>query len=271
MSYVFGLGDSMRVGPQYVVPTNTAAQIIQRGPHGKWISPPLSVGPSKDRQEFRWWNSYTHTTLPWVPPQTVVGVAGLSGITEASFWEKRSLSSAAKEIKQLAIQCSRTGLGNQSCSIVLQTAKTFRARLRTFEHWGEGLFGIYDAWNVIDMTAQQAEVIASKKIQGQDIPKGALEDPEKQSQSAISAQQAGQLATGQVPTLTKEFYGEDVPSWVKGVSEDISKSLSSAAEEAKKNQLKLIAMAVLGLGAVAFLYGAGTGAGRGVGERISNL
>ena len=29
MSYTHGLGDSMRVGPQYVVPTDTAAQIIQ--------------------------------------------------------------------------------------------------------------------------------------------------------------------------------------------------------------------------------------------------
>lgn len=242
MSY-YGMGDHLRVGQQFQVPRSWGAQVIRRGPHGKPIAPPLAVDPAARGwgQELRWWSDYPTGSLS-VPQQSVVGVSGFGLLEEPGVLLKRAIAARADELFTAAKAC------NYDCSAMLGAIKGFRVSIRQYPRWGAPTLPLYPSWQVIDITAQQAEVIALRRSRNQQIPAGALQRVKDDSTAMHVA-----------PELAEAT--KDAALSVVNAPRDMLDAAEAAFQKNMKYQALLLGGAVLALGLVAFSYGAGSGVG----------
>lgn len=108
-----GLGDHLRVGPQSIPPgASSGVAIVQRGPHGRMISPPPPPGV------LRWWGE-DESLLPgpWTPQQRVIGVMGMGGSVEPDNATKGALSKAASALFDAALAAQRDGQTNVAIAL----------------------------------------------------------------------------------------------------------------------------------------------------------
>lgn len=71
-----GLGDHIRVGPQYIPAAIRGTPIVQRGPHGRRFAPL----PSDDDPGVRFWSETLYQPGEWTPRQHTTGVMGFRGL-----------------------------------------------------------------------------------------------------------------------------------------------------------------------------------------------
>jgi hypothetical protein len=130
-----GLGDHMKVGPQYQVPTNRAVTLVQRGPHGQSLFPPTRYGGNG----IGWWNEQAQPT-PWTPKQKVVSLLGMGGSQrEASRAEKVRLTNTSKDLQRKTQDVERLASSNKrkvaTAFSVAQHARTAIAELEKLQMW----------------------------------------------------------------------------------------------------------------------------------------
>lgn len=119
-----GLGDHLRVGPQYVLPADRGMPIVERGPHGAPLSKP---DPSRP---LRFW-SERRITQEWTPKQRVTGVMGMgAGRPEASDDVKKSLSEQARTLAS-----NSKGVSPETASSIISSANALQAQLDSYQPW----------------------------------------------------------------------------------------------------------------------------------------
>jgi len=154
-----------------------------RGPHGQRLAADtVHTRAGKERGSgFRWWSEQLNipADVKWNPQQVVTGVMGLGSLggTSASDSEKKSFTQSAKSLLRQANACAQS-----ACPEVLARASAMRRSIRAYDKWEtswwnpSSLIGDgpgYDDWQVVDGNLQAAEVAASRRSQGREVPKGA--------------------------------------------------------------------------------------------------
>lgn len=247
-----GLGDSMRVGPQYQMPTSRAVPLIERGPHGAPLYPASQAIPGRG---FVFWNQYDSgdwNAINHMPPrarapkQEILSLLGMGDLLpEASMLDKRKWTALSKELHSQAKSFEKSLLPP-----LISKAKALASVVNQHRSWDDGFLGAWDSQQRITIRARQALTIAQSRLQGHAPPAGALAPIPK-------------------PGGVVENVPGAVSDEIRRGAADVIGSAEKYYEDVKKDQLKAFgALAVLGLGAI-FLYGASQGVGAGVGRRIS--
>jgi hypothetical protein len=177
MSYVFsGMGDHLRVGPQFVPRASRAAMVIQRGPHGQRLAPaePSRGGPEG---ELRWWRETLYQPGDWVPQQKVVGVMGMgamSGRPVAANSTKVQFTNISRAILSSA---KNNPVGTMPS--VISQAEVQLSQVNNFDFWsapkvswwGWGSSeGDWISSNEVKSNLRNAQIIARNRIAGTEAP-----------------------------------------------------------------------------------------------------
>jgi hypothetical protein len=235
-----GIGDSLRVGPQWIKPSNRGLPVIQRGPHGQTLSPPLS----REDGQLRWWRENV-SSQPYVPQQKVVGIMGMGGSDVAHHDTKIELTKAAKVLVEQSLSLPTTALPG-----VLAAATTMNARLDTFQHWDREYFFTRFKWaedsQVIRSNFQLARQNATRRMQGRP-PQG-----------------GGAVKTVDLTDETVRNMAAKGPSGIVRDSVDAYERFSrdqasKQKTEGRKLILGLVTVGILGVGVYAYFSSKGRG------------
>jgi hypothetical protein len=194
-----GLGDSLRVGPQWAWPTHQGTPIIQRGPHGQRFAPIPSESPGPGVRFWRESESPAFASAEWVPRPAVVGVMGLgAGLPELSEAGRNGLTKIARELVS-ELEAAR---GLKALEVVDQKARLAMETLGKYQafeaSWRPVLAGGWDSSQDVRASLQGVRANALRMARGG---------------SAVDYSNRSPVAAG-----AAEFVVRTAPSGIPGVS-----------------------------------------------------
>lgn len=135
--HLAGFGDHLRVGPQYVLPADRGTPVVERGPHGQY----LSTRNLKDPLQF--WAA-GRVAQPWTPRQRVTSIMGMgAGRAEAERSTKADLSKRAKAL-------ATTAQGTIDPDAITAQANALEVELNSYEPWSDYNFGLFGFGTIYD-------------------------------------------------------------------------------------------------------------------------
>jgi hypothetical protein len=223
-----GLGDHMRIGPQWAWPTHQGTPIIQRGPHGQRFAPIPSNSPGTG---VRFWRESEgdFATQGWAPRAAVVGVMGMgAGLPELSETGRNGITKIARMLDD---EVGAASLGDvatlrsidQRARLALETLGKYQA----FESsWIPVRAGGWDSSTTVRATLQKVLVDARDKASGRVPPDRSSRSPA----AAAALEAAGSLPSG-IPGLSVAEAAE-LAAKAKVAADDAAAAAIQAGEDA---------------------------------------
>lgn len=239
-----GMGDSLLIGPQYTPAANQGLPLVQRGPHGMRLAPPLN-------DKLQWWNE-SSITGPWQPETSIVGVMGLGGSDEPSSKRKAELTKLSKAVKETV---AKAPASSEPANVALlggmiATSRSSIAELDKYKPWDADMFCLLNcAISSQDIRAnfQSAIQAATRKMQGQQwkSAEGPSQSPDVLTETARNV---ASMSTGQIAKEASDYYGGAI------------NRMRKQQEEASRDfAIKAVAVGLVGLGIFAFFSAKGRG------------
>jgi hypothetical protein len=260
-----GIGDHMRVGPQWIEPSNRGMPVIQRGPHGMRFGP----DPMRANGQLHWWRESV-SDVPYRTGQAVVGIMGMGALGgEASDEIKDRLT---KEAKAQSKQVEET-YNTYELRTLIRLADERMAEVSGYRQFQAGWSGLpivgKSWWSSTKIRGesyatkqralaklQASEGIEIKTASGTRAPRTLEEQREHQARTISARPPEYDQSRAQVAA---EYFPQAVIEQSRSVVEAARRATQEAEHGAAKTALGIGALALVGVGVYAYFSSKGRG------------